>query len=36
MAIPFIGGLLLFLIIRFIVLFEAHYLCQINDSAGPA
>ena len=34
-AIPFIGGLLLFLITPFIVLFEARYICQVYDSAGP-
>jgi hypothetical protein len=35
-AIPFIGQLLLFLITPFIVLFEARYICQVYDSAGPA
>jgi hypothetical protein len=35
-AIPFIGQLLLFLITPFIVLFEARYMCQLYDSAGPA
>ena len=35
-AIPFIGQLLLFLITPFIVMFEARYMCQIYDSAGPA
>lgn len=35
-AIPFIGQLLLFLITPFIVMFEARYLCQLYDSAGPA
>jgi len=35
-AIPFIGQLLLFLITPFIVLFQARYLCQLYDSAGPA
>ena len=34
-AIPFIGQLLLFLITPFIVLFEARYMCQLYDSAGP-
>jgi len=35
-AIPYIGQLLLFLITPFIVMFEARYLCQVYDSAGPA
>ena len=35
-AIPFIGQLILFLITPFIVLFEARYMCQLYDSAGPA
>jgi len=35
-AIPFIGQLLLFLITPFIVMFEARYICQVYDSAGPA
>jgi hypothetical protein len=35
-VIPFIGQLLLFLITPFIVLFEARYMCQLYDSAGPA
>ncbi|MFA5347769.1 MAG: DUF4013 domain-containing protein [Methanoregula sp.] len=35
-AIPFIGQLLLFLITPFIVLFEARYMCQLYDSAGPS
>ena len=34
MAIPFVGGLILFILIPFIVLFEARYLCQVYDSAG--
>ena len=34
MAIPFIGGLLFFILIPFFVLFEARYLCQIYDGAG--
>jgi len=33
MAIPFIGGLLFFILIPFFVLFEARYLCRIYDSA---
>jgi hypothetical protein len=36
MAIPIIGGLLFFILSPFIVLFQARYLCQIYDSAGPA
>jgi len=35
-AIPYIGQLLLFLITPFIVMFEARYICQVYDSAGPA
>jgi hypothetical protein len=35
-AIPVIGGLLAFFLAPFIVLFEARYLCQVYDSAGPA
>ena len=35
-AIPFVGQLLLFLITPFIVMFEARYICQVYDSAGPA
>jgi hypothetical protein len=35
MAIPFIGGLLFFILSPFLVLFEARYLCLIYDSAGP-
>jgi len=35
MAIPAIGWLLFFILSPFIVLFEARYLCQIYDSAGP-
>jgi len=35
-AIPVIGQLLLFLITPFIVMFEARYICQVYDSAGPA
>ena len=34
-AIPFIGGLLGFLLTPFLALFEARYLCQVYDSAGP-
>ncbi len=34
-AIPVIGGLLAFFLAPFIVLFEARYLCQVYDSAGP-
>jgi len=36
MAIPFVGGLILFILIPFIILFEARYLCQVYDSAGSA
>jgi len=36
MAIPFIGGLISFVLTPFIIMFEARYLCQIYDSAGPA
>ena len=36
MIIPVIGQLLLFLLTPFIVLFEARYMCQLYDSAGPA
>ena len=36
MAIPFVGFLILFILIPFIVLFEARYLCQVYDSAGTA
>ncbi len=36
MAIPLIGGLIFFILTPFIVMFEARYLCQIYDSAGPA
>ncbi len=35
MAIPFIGGLIVFILFPFFVLFEARYLCQVYDSAGP-
>jgi len=35
MAIPFIGGLLFFILIPFVIMFEARYLCQVYDSAGP-
>ena len=34
MAIPFIGGLIVFLLFPFFALFEARYLCQVYDSAG--
>jgi len=36
MAIPIIGGLISFVLTPFIVMFEARYLCQVYDSAGPA
>ena len=36
MLIPYIGQLLLFLLTPFIVIFEARYICQLYDSAGPA
>ena len=36
MAIPFVGGVILFILVPFIVLFEARYLCQVYDSAGTA
>jgi hypothetical protein len=35
MAIPVIGGLIVFILFPFFVLFEARYLCQVYDSAGP-
>jgi hypothetical protein len=35
MAIPFIGGLIVFILFPFFALFEARYLCQVYDSAGP-
>jgi hypothetical protein len=35
-AIPFIGSLLVFLLVPFIALFQARYLCQVYDSAGTA
>lgn len=34
--IPYVGQLLLFLITPFMVIFEARYVCQLYDSAGPA
>jgi hypothetical protein len=36
MLIPFIGQILLFIISPFMVIFEARYMCQLYDSAGPA
>ncbi len=35
-AIPFIGSLIVFLLTPFLVMFQARYLCQLYDSAGPA
>lgn len=34
MAVPVIGGLIVFLLFPFFALFEARYLCQVYDSAG--
>ena len=34
--IPMVGTLILFIIIPFLTMFQARYLCQIYDSAGPA
>jgi hypothetical protein len=36
MAIPFIGVVLLFILIPFIVVFQARYICILYDSAGTA
>jgi hypothetical protein len=36
MLIPFVGGILVFLLIPFFVMFQAHYLCELYDSAGTA
>jgi hypothetical protein len=34
LAIPYVGGLILFILVPFLVMFEGRYLCQIYDSAG--
>lgn len=34
-AIPVVGGLIGFLLTPFIALFQARFLCQVYDSAGP-
>ncbi|MFA4860704.1 DUF4013 domain-containing protein [Methanoregula sp.] len=34
--IPMVGTLILFIIIPFLTMFQARYLCRIYDSAGPA
>ena len=36
MAIPYVGFFIFFLLVPFIVVFQARYLCQIYDSAGTA
>ncbi|MEN6443471.1 MAG: DUF4013 domain-containing protein [Methanoregula sp.] len=36
MLIPYIGIILLFIIMPFMVIFEARYLCMLYDSAGTA
>jgi hypothetical protein len=36
MIIPYVGFFLLFIIMPFVVLFEARYLCMLYDSAGTA
>jgi len=36
MAIPYVGFFIFFLLVPFIVVFQARYLCQIYDSAGKA